>query len=73
MRIDPVSSSPSLRRLLLPDGTVVPADHDVITRGRNESLQLGADIRVIVVEIRGVKVRFAVDYPKDRLEVQRKD
>ena len=68
-----ITAPPSLRRLLLPDDTAVPADQEVISRARNESLQLGVDIRVIIVEIRGDKVRFGVDYPKDHLEVQRKD
>jgi sRNA-binding carbon storage regulator CsrA len=68
-----ITAPPSLRRLLLPNETAVPADQEVISRGHNESLRLGDDITVIVVDIRRDKVRLGVDYPEDHLEVRRMD
>lgn len=36
----------------------------VLSRKKSEVLHVGNDIRVIVVEVRGNKVRLAVDAPK---------
>lgn len=37
----------------------------VLTRKEDESLLIGDNIRVMVVEIRGDKVRLGIDAPKD--------
>lgn len=37
----------------------------VLSRKRNESFRIGHDIVVSVVEIRGEKVRLAIEAPKD--------
>jgi carbon storage regulator len=37
----------------------------VLSRKKNESIQIGDDIRVIVVEIRGDKVRLGIEYPRE--------
>lgn len=45
----------------------------VLSRKKNESIQIGADVNIVVVEIRGDKVRLGIDAPKEcpvhRLEV----
>ncbi len=50
----------------------------VLSRHRNEGIIIGGDIRVVVVEIRGDKVRLGIEAPLDvtvnREEIQiRKD
>lgn len=37
----------------------------VLSRKKNEGITIGNDVRVIVVEIRGDKVRLGIDAPKD--------
>ena len=48
----------------------------VLARKRNESIMVGHDVEIIVVEIRGDKVRLGVKAPKEipvhRLEVYKK-
>lgn len=45
----------------------------VLSGHRNESIMIGDDVRVVVVEIRGDKVRLGIDAPEDipvhRIEV----
>ena len=45
----------------------------VLTRSQNESIQIGDDVNVMVVEIRGDKVRLGVSAPREtpvhRLEI----
>lgn len=47
----------------------------VLSRKRNEAICIGDDITLVVVEIRGDKVRLGIEAPKDvpvhRDEVQR--
>ena len=38
----------------------------ILTRKRNESFQIGDDIRIVVVDIRGDKVRIGIDAPLSR-------
>ena len=44
----------------------------VFSRKKNESLCIGSDITIMVVEIRGDKVRLGIEYPKEII-VQRKE
>jgi len=37
----------------------------VLTRKRDETILIGRDIRVMVVDIRGDKVRLGIDAPED--------
>lgn len=37
----------------------------VLTRKKNESIIIGDDITIVVVEVRGDKVRLGVEAPKD--------
>lgn len=37
----------------------------VLTRGRNQSIVIGADVEIFVVEIRGDKVRLGIKAPKE--------
>jgi len=37
----------------------------VLSRRRNESIVIGDDIRIVVVDVRGEKVRIGVAAPKD--------
>ncbi len=37
----------------------------MITRGKNESIVINDDITIVVVEIRGDKVRLGVEAPKE--------
>ena len=37
----------------------------VLSRKKNESIMIGDDIMVVVVEVRGDKVRLAVEAPKE--------
>lgn len=37
----------------------------VLTRGKNEAIRIGDDISVVVVDIRGDKVRLGIEAPKD--------
>jgi carbon storage regulator len=37
----------------------------VLSRKRNEALQIGDDVTIVVVEIRGDKVRIGVEAPKE--------
>ena len=37
----------------------------VLSRKKNESIRIGEDITIVVVEIRGDKVRLGIDAPKD--------
>lgn len=37
----------------------------VLSRHKNESIMLGDDIKLVVVEIRGDKVRIGIEAPKD--------
>lgn len=45
----------------------------VLSRHRDESIVIGDDVRIVVVEIKGDKVRLGIEAPKDvsvhRLEV----
>ncbi|MEL6898050.1 MAG: carbon storage regulator CsrA [Planctomycetota bacterium] len=44
----------------------------VLSRKKNESLIINEDIRIVVVEIRGDKVRLGIDAPQD-VPVHRKE
>lgn len=48
----------------------------MLSRHRDEQIMIGDDIRIVVVEIRGDKVRLAIDAPTEvpvhRLEVYEK-
>ncbi len=44
----------------------------VFSRKKNESLCIGSDITIMVVEIRGDKVRLGIEYPKEII-VHRKE
>lgn len=44
----------------------------VLTRKKNESIVINDDITIVVVEIRGDKVRLGVDAPKE-VTVHRKE
>lgn len=37
----------------------------VLSRHRDEAIMIGPDIQVVVVEIRGDKVRLGIEAPKD--------
>jgi carbon storage regulator len=37
----------------------------VLTRKRDEIIRIGKDITIMVVEVRGDKVRLGIDAPKD--------
>ena len=37
----------------------------VLTRHKNESIQIGGDITIVVVDIRGDKVRLGIEAPRD--------
>jgi carbon storage regulator len=37
----------------------------VLTRKRNESIVIGGDITIVVVEIRGDRVRLGIEAPKE--------
>lgn len=37
----------------------------VLTRKKNEVIRIGRDIKVVVVELRGDKVRLAVEAPRE--------
>lgn len=37
----------------------------VLSRRKNESIVLGDDIRIMVLDIKGDKVRLGIDAPKD--------
>ena len=37
----------------------------VLTRRKNEAVLIGDNVRIVVVEIRGDKVRLGIDAPKD--------
>lgn len=37
----------------------------VLTRKKNEAIMIGDDIQVVVVDIRGDKVRLGIDAPKE--------
>ena len=37
----------------------------VLSRHKNESVMIGDNIKITVVDIRGDKVRFGIDAPKD--------
>lgn len=37
----------------------------VLTRKKNEAIQVGPDVTIYVVEIRGDKVRLGIDAPKE--------
>jgi carbon storage regulator len=37
----------------------------VLSREKNESIMIGTNIKIIVAEIRGNKVRLAIDAPQD--------
>lgn len=45
----------------------------VLSRHRDEAIIIGDDVRIVVVEIRGDKVRLGIEAPKDvsvhRLEI----
>lgn len=44
----------------------------VLSRGKNESIVIGGDITIIVVEIRNDRVRLGIDAPKE-MSVHRKE
>ena len=44
----------------------------VISRHRNESIMIGDDIQIVVVEIRGDKVRLGIDADKE-VPIHRKE
>lgn len=44
----------------------------VLSRKKNETIRIGENIRLVVVEIRGDKVRLGVEAPKD-VAIQRPD
>jgi len=44
----------------------------VLSRQKDESIIIGDDIRIIVVDIRGDKVRLGIEAPKD-VSVHRKE
>ena len=68
-----ITAPPWVRRLLVPEYIQVPADQEVISRHCNESLQLGGDIQIFVVDIRkNDKVRLGIDCPRG-LAVRRRD
>lgn len=37
----------------------------VLSRGRNEGIRIGKDVRIVVVETRGNKVRLGIEAPSD--------
>lgn len=37
----------------------------VLSREKNEGIRIGCDVRIVVVEIRGDKVRLGVEAPKE--------
>lgn len=37
----------------------------VLSRKKNQGIRIGDDVRIVVVEVRGDKVRFGVEAPKD--------
>lgn len=37
----------------------------VLSRKKNESIVIGSDITIVIVEIRGDKVRLGIEAPKD--------
>lgn len=37
----------------------------VLSRKKNESIRIGDEVRIVVVEIRGDKVRLGIDAPTD--------
>ena len=38
----------------------------VVTRQRGESITIGDDVKVVVVDIRGDSVRIGIDAPRDK-------
>jgi len=44
----------------------------VLSRKKNEVIMLGDDIRIVVIDIRGDKVRLAIEAPRDII-VHRKE
>lgn len=37
----------------------------VLSRHRNEAIKIGDDVRIVVIDIRGDKVRLGIDAPRD--------
>lgn len=44
----------------------------VLSRKKNESIMINSDIKIVVVEIRGDKVRLGIEAPKEH-EVHRQE
>jgi carbon storage regulator len=44
----------------------------VLSRNRNERINIGTDISLVIVEVRGDKVRLGIDAPKE-LSIVRPD
>jgi len=52
-----------LPRVLLPEQSDIPADQEMVTRRKNEGVRIGGEIEIIVVELRGDKVRLGIHTP----------